>query len=131
MHRILLRTICFDLPADVHDAGLEFWHRTLQAQPRRGVHYPEYHGLEHPATVTQVFVQNVGAASSRVHLDIESDDQRAEVARLLELGATVVAEHASATVGDWTVLRDPGGLLFCVVAATVDDEFVARAVAIG
>jgi hypothetical protein len=127
----LLRTICFDLASDVHDAGLEFWHRTLHAEPRRGVHFPEYHGLEHPAAVTQVFVQNVDAAASRVHLDIESDDQRAEVTRLRALGATVVAEHASVAVGDWTVLRDPAGLLFCVVTATIDDEFVARAVAVG
>ncbi|MDH3538700.1 MAG: VOC family protein [Acidimicrobiia bacterium] len=52
-------------------------------------------------------------AKNRVHLDINSDDMAATVGRLLELGATRVAEHSSPNVS-WTVLQDPEGNEFCV-----------------
>lgn len=46
----------------------------------------------------------------RVHLDIEADDQAAEVARLEGLGAHVVDR-----VKTWTVMEAPTGHRFCVV----------------
>lgn len=54
--------------------------------------------------------------STRVHLDLRpyaGDDQAAEVARLLALGAT----HADVGQGDvsWTCLADPEGNDFCVL----------------
>jgi hypothetical protein len=49
---------------------------------------------------------------SRVHLDIETDDQPAEVARLEKLGAKRVGEGAR-----WTVMEAPTGQRFCVVRA--------------
>lgn len=114
-----MRTVVFDYPDDVHDESREFWRVALAADIRRGVRYPEYHVLEHPATPGPVMVQRLGAGASRVHLDIESDDVEAEVARLVAAGATVEEGHE-----DWTVMRDPGGLLFCVVPA--DDEDFAN-----
>ena len=54
---------------------------------------------------------------NRVHLDFAATDLDAEVARLVELGATETARHS---VGDgyrWVVLADPDGNLFCVSAA--------------
>jgi predicted enzyme related to lactoylglutathione lyase len=50
---------------------------------------------------------------NRAHIDFEADDMAAEVARLVGLGATVVAERS---LGDfrWTVLADPEGNEFCV-----------------
>jgi predicted enzyme related to lactoylglutathione lyase len=52
-----------------------------------------------------------------IHLDLGSDDAQAEIARLVELGATVV-ETKSHVIGGftetWTVLRDPEGNGFCV-----------------
>jgi len=47
---------------------------------------------------------------SRVHLDIETDDIEAEVARLEKLGATIFKrlEH-------WVVMQAPSGQRFCVV----------------
>jgi predicted enzyme related to lactoylglutathione lyase len=130
MHRILLRTICLDFAPEAHDAGLAFWREALVTGATRGKHYPEYHVLDHPATLGPVFVQQLQQGASRIHLDIESDDVPAEVARLTEAGASVVAEHPSDTVGDWTVLRDPAGLLFCVVSPH-DDEFAERARTVG
>lgn len=50
---------------------------------------------------------------NRLHLDLRPDDRDAEVARLLELGATRV----DVGQGDqtWTVLADPEGNEFCVL----------------
>jgi predicted enzyme related to lactoylglutathione lyase len=52
-------------------------------------------------------------AKNRVHLDFRADVMADEVARLVGLGATVVAERC---LGDfaWTVLADPEGNEFCV-----------------
>jgi hypothetical protein len=47
---------------------------------------------------------------SRAHLDIETDDIAAEVARLEKLGATV-AER----LPRWVVMQAPTGQRFCVV----------------
>lgn len=48
---------------------------------------------------------------NRIHFDIETDDREAEVARLVALGATRMREAEG-----YTVLRDPEGNQFCVVA---------------
>ncbi|MFD0203894.1 MULTISPECIES: VOC family protein [Saccharothrix] len=50
---------------------------------------------------------------NRVHFDSHVDDRAAEVARLVELGATEVAEHTVPGL-TWTVLADPDGNQFCV-----------------
>jgi hypothetical protein len=52
---------------------------------------------------------------NRLHLDFRPEDQQAEVARLLELGAT----HAEIGQGDetWVVLADPEGNEFCVLSS--------------
>jgi predicted enzyme related to lactoylglutathione lyase len=49
---------------------------------------------------------------SRVHLDIESDDIEAEVARLTALGASEVSRPHDAR---WIVMQAPTGQRFCVV----------------
>ena len=46
---------------------------------------------------------------NRIHLDLETPDRPAEVARLTALGATFWYEHSN-----FTVLRDPEGNQFCV-----------------
>jgi catechol 2,3-dioxygenase-like lactoylglutathione lyase family enzyme len=58
-------------------------------------------------------------AKNRVHLDLATSSRAEEVARLVDLGATSVAE------GDergyrWTVLLDPEGNEFCVVERAAD-----------
>jgi hypothetical protein len=53
---------------------------------------------------------------NRLHLDFVPDDRDAEVARLIELGAT----RADVGQGDdksWVVLADPEGNEFCVLSA--------------
>jgi hypothetical protein len=124
MHRILLRTVVVDVPSDVHDRTRAFWTAALAAHARRGQRFPEYHVLEHPAAVGPVMIQDVGTAEARVHLDIESDDVEAEVGRLIAAGATAVERHE-----EWVVMRDPAGLLFCVVPGEGED-FVAQSTAV-
>ena len=52
-------------------------------------------------------------AKNRVHLDFRADVMADEVARLVGLGATVIAER-SLDDFSWTVLADPDGNEFCV-----------------
>jgi hypothetical protein len=54
-------------------------------------------------------------AKSRLHLDLRPDDQDAEVARLVALGA----RRVDIGQGDqpWVVLADPEGNEFCVLGA--------------
>jgi hypothetical protein len=47
---------------------------------------------------------------SRVHIDIETDDIPAEVARLEKLGAVVDDRKER-----WVVMRAPSGQRFCIV----------------
>ena len=51
----------------------------------------------------------------RHHLDLYSDDQSAEVARLVDLGATVVDSWDYEDDADYVVLTDTEGNPFCVV----------------
>lgn len=48
----------------------------------------------------------------RVHLDLETDDQAAEAARLIGLGAREVAR-----IQTWIVMEAPTGHRFCICAA--------------
>jgi hypothetical protein len=60
-----------------------------------------------------VKVPELKIAKSRLHLDLAAPDPEAEVLRLVELGATRVAdidEHGYT----WTVMADPEGNEFCV-----------------
>jgi hypothetical protein len=68
-----------------------------------------YTSLEDRANQPIVFVQAV-KHPSRVHLDIETDDVDAEVARLEALGAKRVEK-----VKTWWVMEAPTGQRFCVV----------------
>jgi predicted enzyme related to lactoylglutathione lyase len=57
------------------------------------------------------------SAKNRVHLDFRAPVMADEVARLVELGASVIAERS---LGDfaWIVLADPEGNEFCVSGDT-------------
>src|SRR6516162_6356117 len=68
-----------------------------------------YRMLETPPDEPIVQIQRV-EHESRVHLDIETDDIEAELARLAKLGATVAAR-----LPRWVVMQAPTGQRFCVV----------------
>ena len=55
-------------------------------------------------------------AKNRMHVDLAAPDRETEVARLVELGATRVADKDEWGY-EWTVLQDPEGNEFCVAQA--------------
>jgi hypothetical protein len=57
------------------------------------------------------------ASPGRLHLDLTAADMKAEVARLVLLGATTLwtVDAAQSGTTTWTAMRDPEGNEFCVV----------------
>lgn len=58
-------------------------------------------------------VPDATPGKNRVHFDSHVPDRKAEVARLVALGATEVAVHSMPGLA-WSVLTDPDGNEFCV-----------------
>ena len=54
----------------------------------------------------------------RIHLDLYAEDQQAEVARLISLGATEVHWDKRPPDSDYVILADPEGNRFCVIDAS-------------
>jgi hypothetical protein len=111
MHRSQLSTILIDCQVDDIGAAAEFWAQALGRPVDRN--HPGTRGnyvmLETPPGEVIVEIQSVDH-ESRVHIDIETDDIPAEVARLEKLGATV-----DQRLERWVVMRAPSGQRFCVV----------------
>ena len=51
---------------------------------------------------------------NRLHIDLRPDDQAAEVARLVALGATETGRNSFGEEFQWVTLADPEGNAFCV-----------------
>ena len=111
MHKSRLGTVVIDCETDRIDDAARFWSQALgwPAQPLADPDDASYRALETPPGELKVLVQAV-AHPSRVHIDIETDDIDAEVARLEALGARRVAQ-----VKRWWVMEAPTGQRFCVV----------------
>ena len=115
MHRSRIGVVLIDHPGESYDASLTFWAGVQGVRPAR----------QHPyASVGEIGtlsleVQRLEDGKPRVHLDIESDDVPAEVARLQALGAAVVEDRDG-----YVVMTDPGGVVFCVVRVQTGDRFV-------
>jgi predicted enzyme related to lactoylglutathione lyase len=56
------------------------------------------------------------SAKNRFHVDLTAPDRDAEVARMVELGATRVEEKSEYGMS-WVVMNDPEGNEFCVARA--------------
>jgi hypothetical protein len=118
-HRSRLAGFIIDCDTDDLEGAAAFWRAVLgdakarkpqgkyvKFDPQMGLHV-EVQKVKHP---------------SRVHLDIESDDVAAEVARLEKLGAKRVG-----AVRTWVVMEAPTGRRFCVIRAqTADFDAKAR-----
>jgi hypothetical protein len=111
MHRSRLCAILIDCKGSVIEEAAGFWSRALgRAQdPDHPGTSGNYYMLETPPDEPIVQIQRVDH-ESRVHIDIESDDIPAEVARLEMLGAKVVTR-----LERWVVMEAPTGQRFCVV----------------
>ncbi|MGN6512543.1 MAG: VOC family protein [Lysobacteraceae bacterium] len=111
-HRSRLAGFIIDCQVDDLDAAARFWSQALGAtiaDPDAGDETAEYQAFGDTPAGLHIEVQKV-AHPSRVHLDIETDDLDAEVARLEGLGAKRVA-----FVKRWWVMEAPTGQRFCVV----------------
>ena len=107
MHKSRLVAMGIDCEGPDLDSAAAFWSSALGRKVKQVE--GAYASLEDRANQPIVFVQRV-SHPSRVHLDIETDDLDAEVARLEALGARRVQQ-----VGTWWVMEAPTGHRFCVV----------------
>ena len=112
-HFSRVATVVIDVPASGHDRELSFWEAAI-GQRLSQFDYPEYHGEQLHGQDFWLLVQRLGDGAARVHVDIHTDDLDAEVKRLEHLGAQRVQRAHS-----WWVMRDPAGLLFCVIPDAV------------
>jgi predicted enzyme related to lactoylglutathione lyase len=111
MHKSRLGNVVIDCRTDDLDAAAGFWASALGC-PAMVLDDPadaNYRCLQTRPGDVQLLVQQV-EHPSRVHIDIETDDIEAEVARLEKLGARRVAQ-----VRHWWVMEAPTGQRFCVV----------------
>lgn len=113
MHHSRLAGLIIDCSVDDLEMSAEFWSRAL-GRGRETSDAPEDAGYllleDHPGQ-PHIELQKVSHPSG-VHLDIETDDVAAEVARLESLGAIPLRQ-----VRDWWVMEAPSGQRFCVVPA--------------
>jgi len=111
MHHSRLCALLIDCHTPDIDAAARFWAEALgrPIDPGHPGTRGNYRMLETPPDEPIVQIQRV-EHQSRVHIDIETDDIAAEVARLERLGAQVVARP-----GLWVVMQAPTGQRFCVV----------------
>ena len=111
MHRSTLGVVVVDIDEPDHDEGLAFWATALGAKAIQVKEHVEYHSISGPGVPMGFLVQRI-SGPSRVHLDIWTDDLEAEVGRLEAAGAERVE-----LIDFWQVMRDPAGMLFCVIPA--------------
>ena len=110
-HRSRINGILIDCNVDEIEEAARFWAEALGRPIDR--EHPGTRGnyvmLEDRTGEVSIQIQRVDH-ESRVHIDIETDDIPAEVARLEKLGATV-----DKRLERWVVMRAPSGQRFCVV----------------
>jgi catechol 2,3-dioxygenase-like lactoylglutathione lyase family enzyme len=108
------------------DRMLAFWQEALHYVPREPVDdgwvvlcYPGGGGPNMSLERVPEPFEPIGK-TSRVHLDLYTNDQEGEVERLIEIGATRYPRRYSPDE-DFVVLEDPDGNRFCVVQVTSEN----------
>ena len=117
MHRSRLCHVVIDVPN--LDRGVAFWAAALGATEETVSEQSRhiYRSLRLPDSQIRILLQRTDdekVGKERMHLDLESDDVEAEVARLEALGATRWDHQAERGFEFW-VMRDPWGNEFCVL----------------
>jgi hypothetical protein len=125
-HRSRLSILLLDLPPEHHTAGTDFWAGVTGRPAEPDQTDEHWASLGSFADGWHVEIQRTGEGTPpRWHVDIESDDVEAEVARLEALGAT---RHRYIEDGRFWQMLDPAGLVFCVVGIQTGEEFDRYAV---
>jgi catechol 2,3-dioxygenase-like lactoylglutathione lyase family enzyme len=97
-----------------------FWSAALDAEVRYGEEgdfallKPRHGG----PSVSLDRVRSTVQVPPRIHLDLFSEDQAGDIARLIGLGATEVHWDKRPEDADYLILADPEGNRFCVVDIT-------------
>jgi hypothetical protein len=124
VHYSKLLKIVIDVPPAEHDRELAFWSAATGQPLAQFDRHPEYHGAALHGQDLWLLIQRLDEGQGRVHIDIHTDDPAAELARLEKLGAELVQQAHS-----WQVMRDPAGLLFCIIPeepGTLNDSNAQR-----
>ncbi|MHB8296686.1 MAG: VOC family protein [Acidimicrobiales bacterium] len=117
-HRSLVDQVCVGIPPQVFDDECDFWEALTGWEHRTGSR-PEVRYLARPPRMPLRILlqrlddQNVDTATG--HLDLATSDATLERQRHTALGTTVLAEFP-----DWTTLRDPNGLAYCITRRNPD-----------
>ncbi|AJQ96729.1 VOC family protein [Gynuella sunshinyii] len=119
MHKSKLAGFIIDCQTPDLEGSAKFWGAALgmKTETFPGEAGKKYIKLQSPVTQLYIEVQTV-THPSRVHLDIETDDIEAEVARLQQLGAKEVER-----IKTWVIMEAPTGHRFCVVQAEPGSTF--------
>ena len=108
---------CDDLPRQ-----LAFWSAALDYVPREGDDPNDFVLLrprEGPGPNVSLDKWHAPLhVPPRIHLDLYTEDQAAEVERLIGLGATRVEWDRMPADADFVILADPDGNRFCVIDTT-------------
>ena len=113
-HRSRLGVIVIDCQTEDLGAATDFWKAALGVSGSVDAD-GKYAVLADRKGYPKILLQSV-MHESRVHLDIETDDQEAECARLESLGA-----HRVDKLKGWIVMEAPTGHRFCLVKPQGDD----------
>jgi hypothetical protein len=122
MHRSRIGVVLIDHQQNDWERGAAFWAGVQGVQPVPEEDDDTYASLGRIGSVSLASQRTGEGTPARVHLDIETDDVAAEIARVVALGASVVEDR-----GDYAVLLDPGGLVFCVVPVQTGELFEREA----
>lgn len=109
-HESWLDTVVVDVPGGAWDHERRYWAELVGTGTAGFAGHPEFERLVDRPGALRVLLQRLGAGDARVHLDVASTDRDAETRRHEALGATVVEAFP-----EWTVMRDPVGLPYCVI----------------
>jgi hypothetical protein len=120
MHRSRLVGVLLDTPAAQVGAEVGFWSAALDVPAYPAPGKEQFAVLAGAVPDFFTVVQAIDDGVPRYHLDIETDDLAAEVARLTALGAEQVSRWKDACT-----MRSPGGHVFCVVPVHSDPETFA------
>lgn len=115
-HTSIVDQVCLDVPPRLLDRELAFWSEVTGSEvvPAGG----EFSRLARPpGSPLQLLVQRLDDDQPRVtaHLDLATTDRAAETARHEALCAVV-----DGVFEDWTVLRPPAGLPYCITDRAPD-----------
>ncbi len=116
MHKSKLVAAIIDCQTDDLIEATRFWSGALGRDAELSPATEQYVRIGSGAEELVLMLQKVPHAS-RVHLDIETDDVEAEVARLEALGAERIEK-----VKTWWVMQAPTGHRYCVVRPQRDGK---------